>query len=93
MSVTPPDMVGRSQSVGQLMSWSTMPFASVAAGGLLAAFGGATAMLVLVGSAALVAMIPTLSASVRSVPRPAEWDTSTGAGPGGAVAAAPAAVA
>ena len=30
-------------------------------------------MAVLAGGAALVALIPTLSRTVRSVPRPAEW--------------------
>jgi hypothetical protein len=40
---------------------------------LLAALGGPAAMAVLTGMCALVALIPTLSRTVRSVPRPAEW--------------------
>ena len=80
MSVTPPELIGRVQSTGQFLSWSTMPLAPVLGGGLLAAFGGPTTMVVLIVLCALVAVIPTLSRSVRSVPRPAEWDR-LGAGP------------
>jgi hypothetical protein len=59
--------------VGQFLGWSTLPLAPVLGGGLLAALGGPTAMAVLAGLCALVALIPTLSRTVRSVPRPAEW--------------------
>jgi hypothetical protein len=73
MSITPPELVGRVQSVGMLMSWSTMPLAPVLGGALLAAFGGSVTMVVLIAVAVAVALIPTLSRTVRSVPRPAEW--------------------
>jgi predicted MFS family arabinose efflux permease len=73
MSITPPELVGRVQSVGMLTSWSTMPLAPVVGGALLAAFGGSVTMVVLIGVAVAVAFIPTLSATVRAVPRPAEW--------------------
>ncbi|MDX6372539.1 MAG: hypothetical protein QOD98_1527, partial [Nocardioidaceae bacterium] len=73
MSITPPELVGRSQSVGQLLSWCAMPLAPVLGGALLAGLGGPTAMAVLIGLSVLVALIPTLSRTVRSVPRPAEW--------------------
>jgi predicted MFS family arabinose efflux permease len=74
MSITPPEIVGRVQSTGQFLSWSTLPLAPVLGGGLLAVVGGPATMAVLIVICALVALIPTLSPSVRSVPRPAEWD-------------------
>jgi hypothetical protein len=73
MSITPPELVGRVQSVGMLTSWSTMPLAPVLGGALLAAIGGSSTMVVLIGVAVAVALIPTLSRTVRSVPRPAQW--------------------
>jgi hypothetical protein len=59
--------------VGQFLGWSTLPLAPVVGGGLLALLGGPAAMAVLAGLCAVVALIPTLSHSMRSVPRPAEW--------------------
>ena len=73
MSITPPELIGRVQSTGAFLSWSTLPLAPVLGGGLLAALGGPAAMAVLTGMCALVALIPTLSRAVRSVPRPADW--------------------
>jgi MFS family permease len=74
ISITPPEIVGRVQATGQFLSWSTMPLAPVLGGGLLALLGGPASMGVLTVLCALVALIPTLSRSVRSVPRPAEWN-------------------
>lgn len=74
IAVTPPDLVGRVQSTSQFVAMSAMPLAPVLAGVLLTALGGGAAVLVLGGLTALVALIPTLSASVRSVPRPAAWE-------------------
>ncbi|GAA1879816.1 MFS transporter [Lapillicoccus jejuensis] len=73
VAVTPAELVGRVQSVGQLMAWSTIPLAPVVAGVLLSTVGGAWAVGVLVGLGALVALLPTLVRSVRLVPRPSEW--------------------
>jgi predicted MFS family arabinose efflux permease len=73
LSVTPPELVGRVQSTGRFLSWSTLPLAPVVAGALLALLGGPATMAVLAGVTAVVALIPTLSRTVRSVPRPAEW--------------------
>ena len=69
-----------SSRVGQFLGWSTMPLAPVLGGALLAALGGPAAMAVLTGLCALVALIPTLSRTVRSVPRPAEWPHLESAG-------------
>ncbi|WP_435770221.1 MFS transporter [Nocardioides sp. SYSU DS0651] len=77
MAVTPPDLVGRVQSTMQFVSMLAMPVAPVVAGVLLTGIGGAEAVLVLTGLTATVALIPTLSRSVRSVPRPAEWPRLT----------------
>jgi predicted MFS family arabinose efflux permease len=74
MSITPSELVGRVQSTGQFLGWSTLPLAPVLGGGLLALFGGPATMGVLIVLCALVALIPTLSRTVRSVPRPAEWE-------------------
>jgi predicted MFS family arabinose efflux permease len=77
MSITPPDIVGRVQATGQFLGWSTMPLAPVLGGALLAVLGGPATMAALVVLCAVVALIPTLSRTVRSVPRPAEWATPT----------------
>jgi hypothetical protein len=53
----------------------TMPLSPVLAGGLLAGLGGGGAVAVLAGLTAAVALIPTLSTAVRSVPRPVVWQT------------------
>lgn len=73
LAVTPPELVGRMQSTMQFTSMLTMPLAPVVAGGLLAVLDGRDAILALTALSAAVALIPTLSRSVRSVPRPAEW--------------------
>ena len=73
IAVTPPELVGRVQSTSQFVSMSAMPLAPVLAGVLLTTIGGAAAVLVLGLLTALVALIPTLSTSVRSVPRPDAW--------------------
>lgn len=74
IAVTPPELLGRVQSTSQFVSMSMMPLAPVIAGLLLSAFGGATAILALGALTACVALIPTMSQSVRSVPKPAQWD-------------------
>ena len=73
IAVTPPELIGRVQSTSQFVSMSTMPFAPVLGGGLLALLGGPAAMVALGVLTAAVALIPTLSRSVREVPRPRVW--------------------
>jgi hypothetical protein len=58
-----------------------MPLAPALAGVLLAALGGRDAVLALTALTALVALIPTLSSSVRSVPRPVDWPRPQAAQP------------
>lgn len=73
VATTPDELQGRVNSTMQFTSWSTMPLAPVVGGLLLTALGGAGAILALAGLTAAVALVPTLSASVRSIPRPASW--------------------
>ncbi|GAW51750.1 MULTISPECIES: MFS transporter [unclassified Nocardioides] len=74
LAITPPALIGRVQSTSQFVSMSAMPLAPVLAGVLLAGLGGGPAIAVLGILTAGVALIPTLSRSVRSVPRPADWE-------------------
>jgi hypothetical protein len=73
VAVTPHHLQGRVQSTSQFVAMSTMPLAPVLAGALLSGVGGAAAVAVLGGLTAVVALIPTLSRSVRQVPRPSAW--------------------
>ena len=75
--MTPEHLQGRIQSTSQFVSMSVMPLAPVLAGALLAWVGGGVAMGVLGFLTMAVALIPTLSAAVRSVPRPAVWSTTS----------------
>ncbi len=74
MAVTPPELIGRVQATNQFVAMAAMPLAPVLAGILLAGVGGGAAVAVLGLLTATVALIPTLSTSVRSVPRPAAWE-------------------
>jgi predicted MFS family arabinose efflux permease len=74
VAVTPPELLGRVQATSQFVSMSAMPLAPLLAGGLLSGLGGGPAIAVLGVLTAGVALIPTLSVSVRSVPRPAAWE-------------------
>ena len=74
VAVTPPDLIGRVQSTSQFVTMAALPLAPVLAGGLLAWLGGPLAITVLGVTGGCVALIPTLSTTVRSVPRPAEWE-------------------
>ncbi|MFC6286444.1 MFS transporter [Nocardioides sp. GCM10027113] len=78
VAVTPPELLGRAQATMNFTSMSVMPLAPVLAGVLLATVGGAVAVAALTLLTALVALIPTLSASVRGVPRPVAWQVEVG---------------
>lgn len=73
IAVTPAALIGRVQSSLQLVAMSAMPLAPVLAGTLVTGLGGGPAIAVLGGLTAGVALIPTLSRSVRGIPRPAQW--------------------
>lgn len=73
VAITPPELQGRIASSSQCLSMTTIPFAPLLGGWLLETWGGPTATVVLLVAAVLTALIPTLSRSVRSVPRPRDW--------------------
>jgi hypothetical protein len=58
-----------------------MPLAPLVAGSLLDRLGGVQTLLLLGIATAAVALIPTMSRRVRSVPRPADWQAQAEAGP------------
>jgi MFS family permease len=88
MALTPPGMQGRVQSTMQFVSMSVMPAAPILAGVLLTTLGGPAAVAVLGVLIAAAALIPTLSRSVRSVPRPVVWQAELRAVEAAAVPAA-----
>ena len=72
-AVTPAELQGRTQSTMQFVALVSMPLAPLLGGAFLSWWGGAVAIGVLGGLTALVALIPTFSRSIRSVPRPSQW--------------------
>ncbi len=79
IAVTPDALQGRIQSTMQFVSMSAMPLSPVLAGVLLSTLGGGRAVAVLGILTALVALIPTLSRTVRGLPRPRDWVTDDAA--------------
>jgi MFS family permease len=73
LAITPVELQGRTMSTMQFVAMVAMPLAPVLAGALLGWLGGARAIAVLGVLTACVALIPTLSTTIRSVPRPAVW--------------------
>ena len=88
VAVTPRELLGRSQATMNFVSMSVMPLAPVLAGALLSTLGGSGAVAALIAACALTALVPTLSRSVRSVPRPAVWQAELAARSAGQTAAA-----
>lgn len=78
LHVTPPQLVGRVQAVNQFVSYSLMPLYPLLAGLALHQLGGPTTIALFIGLTAAVALIPTLSRPVRSVPRPDTWPPPAG---------------
>jgi MFS family permease len=72
-AMTPDELQGRVGSALNFAAMGAMPLAPVLGGLLLGGLGGSTAIAGLVAATGLAAMIPTLSRSIRSVPRPADW--------------------
>ena len=70
---TPAHLQGRASSASGFLSTSIIWLAPLAGGTLLERLGGPAALTVLGAVTALVALIPTLSRSIRAVPRPAVW--------------------
>ena len=72
-AMTPDDLQGRVGSAMTFVSMGVMPFAPLVGGWMLSNLGGSLAIALLVFGTALGALVPTLSRTIRSVPRPAEW--------------------
>lgn len=72
-AITPDHLQGRVGSALNFVNMGSMPLAPVVGGLLLSGFGGTAAIGGLVTVTAVAAMIPTLSRTMRSVPRPADW--------------------
>jgi MFS family permease len=77
-AMTPDDLQGRVGSALSFVTMGAMPLAPVLGGALLATLGGPASIAGLVVAAAVTALIPTMSRSMRSVPRPSEWQTGLG---------------
>ncbi len=73
VAITPDELQGRIASSSQFLGFTTIPFAPLLGGWLLETFGASTATTVLLVAAVLTALIPSLTRSVRSVPRPRDW--------------------
>ena len=76
MATTPQELIGRVQAAAQFVAMLTIPLAPALAGALLAVVDGATAVLAVTAMTAAAALIPTLARSVRSIPRPMEWQSA-----------------
>ncbi|MGY0389659.1 MFS transporter [Nocardioides sp. WG-D5] len=77
MATTPQELIGRVQAAAQFVSMLSIPLAPALAEALLAGVDGAVAVLMVAALTAAAALIPTLARSVRSIPRPAEWQSAT----------------
>jgi hypothetical protein len=88
VAVTPDEMIGRTTSTMQFTAMTAMPLAPVLAGVLLHAAGPATATLGLMMCIAAAALVPTLAAAIRTIPRPDEWPAAEEAAVGQGAAAA-----
>ncbi len=78
---TPAHLQGRAQSAGQFLGLSVTWLAPLIGGLLLSTLGGAAAIAAIGTLVALAALIPTLTRSIRSVPRPAVWQAELAAEP------------
>jgi predicted MFS family arabinose efflux permease len=83
ISVTPDEMQGRSQNATMFLAQLAQPVGAPLGGALLAAYGGTTAMAIVLGLTAIGALQITLSRSIRSVPRPSAWRSHHAAAAGG----------
>lgn len=73
LSITPDDLQGRVSSASQFLAVSIMPLAPVVGGLLFEAYGAAWAVALLLVATAALALLVTGSRSIRTVPRPSEW--------------------
>jgi MFS family permease len=76
-AMTPDELQGRVGSALTFVTMGAMPLAPVLGGLLLSGLGGQAAIGGLVAATAAAALIPTSSRSMRSVPRPRDWSTTS----------------
>jgi predicted MFS family arabinose efflux permease len=76
-AMTPDELQGRVGSALTFVTMGAMPLAPVLGGLLLRGLGGLAAIGGLVAATAAAALIPTSSRSMRSVPRPRDWSTTS----------------
>jgi predicted MFS family arabinose efflux permease len=76
---TPADLQGRAAAATSFLASSVMWLAPLLGGVLLETVGGPAAIAVIGALVGLAALIPTLTHSIRSVPRPAVWQAELAA--------------
>ncbi len=79
VAITPPELQGRIGASMQFVGMSVMPLAPLLGGALLERYGGGAATVGLLVVATATALIPTLSRSVRTIPRPRDWPRESSA--------------
>jgi len=72
-AMTPDHLQGRVGSAMTFVSMAVMPLAPLVGGWMLNDLGGSLAIALLVLATAFGALVPSLSRTIRSVPRPAQW--------------------
>ena len=85
IAVTPADLQGRVSATSQFVAMSVMPLSPLLGGVLLERYGGEVAIAVLALATAGLALLLTLSRTVRSVPHPSRW--AAGRAPAGRLGA------
>jgi len=73
LAKTPDALQGRVSSASQFCTMLLMPLSPVLGGALLEHVGATATVVSLVVASTLLALVPTMSRSIRSVPRPAVW--------------------
>jgi hypothetical protein len=73
VAMTPDELQGRVGAALTFLSMSVMPLAPLLGAWLLTQLGGRPAVILLIAVTSGTALIPTLSRSMRSVPRPRDW--------------------
>ena len=73
MAVTPAELQGRVSAASTFVAMSVMSLAPLLGGYLLERWGGSVAIATLAAATLGLALIVTLSRSIRSVPRPRDW--------------------
>ena len=77
LAITRPELVSRVQPSSRLVKWSTHPLAPLLGDALLATLGSEAILAALTVLAGCVALMPTLSRGIRSVPHPDRWQHYT----------------